>query len=359
MKKHTLLLLVMVMILLLTSCTKPTSTPVESSVEPVESAETTPPVETEPAKPQELTTVRINMGPQLSFAPIFFAETEGYFAEYGIKIELVELNRSSAAVPLLVSGDLDAYAGTINAGFLNTLYLEPNIRIVADRGRVTAAMDCTNQGVVVRKDLYENGAVRGPEDLKGLKMVISAANPSTFLIAMYMQQAGLTFADIEATEIPSTAYLDAMAGGNVDVISTVEPTLSRLLAAGDSVLLATMEDVVGDLQSSVLAFGKRLLVDDPELGARFLAAYMKGVAQYNEGKTEHNLQILAEKTGLDIEEIKNSCWLPINEDGIPQYDSIVPFMDWSIREGYLEHAITEEQFWNPEPLEKAMKLLED
>ena len=190
-------------------------------------------------------------------------------------------------------------------------------------------------------------------------MVVSAANPSAYLAAAYLQQAGLTFADIEETDIPSTAYLDAMAGGNVDAISTVEPTLSRLIAAGNSVLLATMEDVVGDFQTSVLAFGKKLLVDDPDLGARFLAAYMKGVAKYNEGKTEHNLQVLAEKTGLDIEEIRNSCWLPISEDGIPQYDSIVPFMDWAVRENFLEHAITEDQFWTPDPLEKALQLLKE
>jgi len=310
-----------------------------------------------PAPTLEIVKVRVNRGPQLSFAPLFFAEEAGYFDEYGIDLEMVEFDRSTQVIPLLISGDLDVYAGTINAGFINSLYMEPNIRVVADRGRVNAIADCTNQGIVVRKELYESGEVRGPEDLKGLKVAIATANPSAYLVAAYLEQGGLTLADVEQVEMPSTSYMDAMANGSIDFVSTVEPTLSQLVAAGNSVLLATMEDVVGDFQTSVIAFGKTLMTDKPDVGARFLAAYMKGVAKYNEGKTEDNLQILSEATGLDVEVIKNSCWLPISQDGIPDFQSIVPYMTWAVKEGYLDNPITEEQFWNPAPLEAAMQLL--
>ena len=308
-------------------------------------------------EPQAMTTLRMNRSANMSYAPIFIAEEEGYFAEYGIVLEMIDFNRTAEAIPLVVSGDLDAYAGSVNAGLLNTLYLEPNIRVVADRGRVRADMECTFQGILVRKDLYDSGAVLKPEDVRGLTMVSSTAGPGAFLTAEFLKLGGLTFEDVNITDIPPATYTEAMLNASVDLICAVELPLGRVLASGSAVQIASMEDVVGDFQTSILAFGKNLLTDNPELGARFLAAYLKGVAQYNEGKTERNLEILAEATGDEIEVLKNSCWLPISLDGIPDFNAIVAFMNWSISAGHLEQPITEEQFWNPKPLEAAMKLL--
>ena len=312
-----------------------------------------------PSEPQELTTVRINRSTNISYAPIFLADAEGYFEEFGIQVEMIDFNRTTEAIPLMISGDLDVYAGTVNAGLLNTLYLEPNLRVVADRGSISADMPCSFQGILVRKDLYESGMVTEAKDLEGKIIASSTVGAAAFFLASYLEQGGLTFADVEISDIPNSAYIDAMANGSVDVIVAVELTLSRVLRAGDSVLLIGDEDVVGKFQTSILAFGKNLLVDDPELGARFLAAYLKGVALYNEGKTEHNLQILSEATTEDIEVIRNSCWVPIKLDGTPDYNSIKEFMTWSMEQDHLDQFLTEDKFWDPSFLEAALSLIKD
>ena len=312
-----------------------------------------------PSEPQELTTIRINRSTNISYAPIFLAEAEGYFAEYGIQLEMVDFNRTPEALPLMLSGDLDVYAGVISSGLLNILYMEPNFRVVADRGSITADMPCSFQGILVRKDLYESGAVTEAKDLKGKIIASSTTGPGAFLLSSYLEQDGLTLADVEISDIPNSAYIDAMANDSIDLIIAVEITLSRLLSAGDSVLLAGMEDVVGDFQISVLAFGKNLLVDDPELGARFLAAYLKGVALYNEGKTERNLQILSEATTEDPEIIRNSCWIPIKQEGTPDYNSIKEFMTWSMEQDQLDQFLPEDKFWDPSFLEAASALLNE
>jgi NitT/TauT family transport system substrate-binding protein len=295
----------------------------------------------------------------MSYAPIFIAEAEGYFEEFGIQVEMVPFDSTSEAIPLVISGELDAYAGAVNAGLLNTLHNDQNIRVVANRGRVEADMDCTFQGILVRKDLFESGDVTGPADLAGRIVVVTAAGPATFMVSEYLAQAGLTMEDVDRNDMPSSAYIDAMANGSVDVIATLELNLGRILAAGDSVLLAGAEDIVGDFQTSILAFGKNLLTDNPDLGVRFMAAYLKGIAQYNEGKTDRNLEILSEATGEDVEALRNSCWLPISEDGVPEFENVVPFMNWSVEQGHLDQTITEEQFWTSDFLEQAKLLLEE
>ena len=122
-------------------------------------------------------------------------------------------------------------------------------------------------------------------------------------------------------------------------------------------MLTGIEDVIGDYQSSAIIFGKRFLVDDPDLGARFLAAYMKGVEQYNQGKTERNLEIISEVSEMDIEVLRNACWIPISQDGVPNYSGLEEIMEWAVETGYLEEAVTEEQFFDPSFLEAAKALL--
>ena len=53
-----------------------------------------------------------------------------------------------------------------------------------------------------------------------------------------------------------------------------------------------------------LYYGPAFLDKDPELGRRFMVAYLQGVKQYNEGKTERNLEILQNYTRLDRDLLK-------------------------------------------------------
>ena len=106
-----------------------------------------------------------------------------------------------------------------------------------------------------------------------------------------------------------------------------------------------------------MTFGKHLVVDDREAGARFLAGYLKGVRQYNEGKTERNLQIIAEATGESIDLLKAACWVPVRADGSIVFAGVDPFQQWSIARKQLDKPVTEEQFWDPSFLAEALKLL--
>ena len=110
--------------------------------------------------------------------------------------------------------------------------------------------------------------------------------------------------------------------------------------------------------SPVLAFGKRLLVDEPELGARFMAAYLKGIAQYNEGKTDRNVEIIAQSTSESVEVLKNACWIAIPSDGKINFPAVETFQEWSVSQGQLETPVTEDQFWDPGVLDMAFELLE-
>jgi len=307
-------------------------------------------------QPSDVITMAIshNMG----YGPIYIAEAEGFFSGYGIQINYVNIDKSSEAIALLVSSDIDVYASSLNTGLINVLSQDPNIKVVADRGH-TKAGDCTYMGLVVRKDLYDSGEVTSATDLKG--RIISATNSgsSGFILSSYLAQGGLTLDDVELTNLPNTAYLDALNNKSIDAIMGVEPSVTSMLENGNSVQLVGAQEVFDVYQTGVVAFGKKLYKDDPDLGVRFLAAYLKGVRQYNEGKTDRNVQILAENSGESEKVVKDSCWISIRQDGTIDFSGIGPLQNWSLENGFLEKTVTLEQFYDPSLLEAAQVLLND
>jgi NitT/TauT family transport system substrate-binding protein len=306
----------------------------------------------------ELTTVTINNSTHMSYAPIYIAEAEGYFEEFGIQLEKVTFNQTVEGIPLLLSGQLDVYAGANNPGLINIFREEPSVKAVAQRGAVLSG-SCTYLGVLVRKDLYDSGAVSSLEDLKGLKVVVTETGTTGYAFSQMIGQVGLTFADVETHTMPPSGYVDAFRNQTVDAIVTPELNLTRLLLDGNAVLFGKAEDVVSPFLTSVLAFGKRLIVDDPDIGVRFMAAYLKGVEKYNEGATEENLEIINQVSGDDIEILKTACWIPIPLNPEIDFEGVEGFQKWLYDEGHIDALITEEQFWDPSFIEEAHKLFGD
>lgn len=316
--------------------------------------------QTGPAVPTsyETASVRVTINDNISYAPLLIAKEEGYFEDYGLNVEFVTFDKASEAVALLLTGQIDIYAGTLNAGFLNAIAQEPNIKAVADRGHIATDDLCTYQAILIRKDLYENGAVTGPEAMAGKILAAKSSGIHAYLLDTYLRNGGLTFADIQVNDLPDNVIVDAFDAKTIDGMVATEPTLSFILGSGTAVTLAETQSVIGSLQTGVIAFGKDILQDRPEVGARFLAAYLKGVQQYNEGKTDRNLAILHEQTSEEMETLNNSCWPAIRTDGTIDFAGVQGYQQWAIGSGELDQLVTEEQFYDPKLLLEAQKLIQ-
>jgi NitT/TauT family transport system substrate-binding protein len=123
-----------------------------------------------------MTTVNVGYTPLITYGPLFIAKEEGYFARQGIDAEFVKFPNTAAAVPSFVIGDIAVLGGQLNPSLINAIGKGSHVRIVADKGRNTPD-SCNASGVVVRRDLYESGAVTKASDLKG-KKVMASSKPS-------------------------------------------------------------------------------------------------------------------------------------------------------------------------------------
>ena len=121
-----------------------------------------------------MTTVKVAYLPLISNAPLFIAKDEGYFARQGINVEFEKFQSGAATLPALINGDIAVSGGALSPGLFNAIAKGAHVRIVADKGSAVPG-SCTASGVVVRRDLAQDGKVTNVSDLKGRKVMASSA----------------------------------------------------------------------------------------------------------------------------------------------------------------------------------------
>jgi hypothetical protein len=65
--------------------------------------------------------------------------------------------------------------------------------------------------------------------------------------------------------------------------------------------------------------------------------------QYAEGKTERNLAIVEEATGLTRAQIEGACWPVFEPDGRVASDGFLDFQPWAFSRGFIERVLTEDE----------------
>jgi NitT/TauT family transport system substrate-binding protein len=284
--------------------------------------------------------------PSLSSAPMLVAADGGYFAREGLEIEFVKVTRSTEALLALSSGKLDVWTGSVSVALLNVIGRDAGVRIVADGGFVAPA-GCAYGALVARRSLVERREVTGPASLRGRRVALNPNSSPGYVVETLLGRSGLSLADITVADVPEgAAVAEALASGAIDAAFVWEPWVSRIVQAGTGTVLVPASDVVPDYQHLVTAYGPSLLKGAPDVGRRFLAAYLRGVAQYAEGKTARNVAVVARHTGLDDALLRSACWPSVRGDGRVGVRSMLDFQAWGVRRNLLDAELPPNRLWD-------------
>jgi NitT/TauT family transport system substrate-binding protein len=294
--------------------------------------------------PKQLTKIRLNFNPTLAYAPFMVAKAEGFFEEEGIDAEFVSIDQNSALVAL-TTGELDVVSSPIRSGIFNIMIRNAPVRVVADKGQLTPR-DCVIEAFAASPDIVARiKAKRG--SVKGEKFALIRGGFTEFMIDKFLARQNLTREDVEFVQIPPSESM-ASRTRKIDAIRYVqEPILSNGLAQGLYEVIIPAQEVAPGQQHGAMMYGKRLLYDDPELGKRFMRAFVRGARRYNEGKSKRNIEILAAATKMTPEIVGRACWLPMANDGRVDMKSMNALLDWSKERGYLDGEIPLEKWWDP------------
>ncbi|HET6617049.1 MAG TPA: ABC transporter substrate-binding protein [Gemmatimonadota bacterium] len=289
-------------------------------------------------------TIDLGIRPFLTSAPLYIAMEEGYFADEGLDVRIHLLaGHSATSLVLLEHGDIDVVTGSIFLGLFNAINEGSGIRIVADKGHFERG-GCSPYALVVRSDLA--GKLRAPASVRGLRIDINPSLVEGYFVESWLEGSGLSLDDLDVRAMPLPARHDAMNRGLLDLSTTSEPWLSRLLADGHQVLVSAGQVIPG-MQYGLLLFGPELRVERREAGRRFIRAYLRGVQQYNRGKTPRNMEILGRALELDPAILKRACWPSMRNDGMMDTEPMQGFQKWGFDKGLVDRVLEPEEYWDP------------
>jgi len=295
--------------------------------------------------------------PYISYAPFYVAEDEGYFAEQGLQIEFVKMTDAIGALPALINGDIDVWSDIIYPSCFNSMLRGAKIRIVADKGHLSTT-GCNYSVFMARRVLIEEGKLSNLFHLKKLRV---ATTQGSTIMAYYLEKllnkTSLTLSDIQILFLPMPARMEAFERGSIDITMASEPWVTKILQTGSAIVWMPIQEVAPNFQHSILLFGPTLLEKNSDAGKRFMVAYLKGVRQFNQGKTDKNLKILSKYTDLDVDLLKKTCWPSFREDGQINIESILDYQQFAIKKGMIDKQVSSNQFWDPRFIEYANKVL--
>ena len=189
-----------------------------------------------PAAGGPLEVVRMADARVLAAAPVYVALEKGYFREQGIHLQLETTAGAADVVPFLATGDLDLALGATTVGLFNAFDRGADIKIIAPAGIMT--LEDSPLPLLVRKDLYDSGEVRGPADLRGRKVAMNTRGASPeYLLSKIMDGVGLTVNDLDLVTVPFPDMPAALANGSIDAAVAAKPAATRAVSLGVAVKL--------------------------------------------------------------------------------------------------------------------------
>jgi NitT/TauT family transport system substrate-binding protein len=315
-KKRTLLVLVLFISVLVTSCGG--GTPSEEKL-------------------PDIGTINIGYIPLLAYAPFFIGAEKGYFEEQGLQVELQSFNSGSTMIPVLSTGALDVGAGENGTALFNAINQNLDIRVVC--GMLAQPQGYAFVPFLVRKDLFDSGVITSPADLKGRKVALNVerGNGEYTLVAV-LEQGGLTLDDVEVVTLPFPEMPPAFTNQAIDAAVLPYPLAGQAISNDLAVVLVEGDEIFDNPQTAVLYYGQRLLKpENREVGIRFMVAYLDAVRdlQGDGWFNEENVAIISQYTNVPAPAIKSMA-IYFGPNGEMNESYIENIMDYYIDQGYTE-----------------------
>jgi ABC-type nitrate/sulfonate/bicarbonate transport system substrate-binding protein len=297
-----------------------------------------------PARPTDAplnpaATVRVGVVGATGESGLYVAEEQGYFRQQGITIEWAQFQAGQQMIPLLGSGQLDVGSGGVSAGLINAVALDIPLRIVADEGYI--APGSRWQGIVVRKELVDNGTFGGCPNYKGLRVAnVTDGNTGHIVLARTLRECGLELTDIDVVLMSFGDMMVAFQNGAIDAAFILEPFLTRGVEEGLFVMTKSGGDAYPGQQGAVVLYAPQFIANRREVGQRFMVGYLQGVRAYTAATTRgvnraEVIGILSRLTSVrDPAVLDRLAPVTLNPDGYINVQAFGDDVAWWYDRGY-------------------------
>lgn len=270
-KKHTLLSILLVGLLLLSACGK--STNQESASEKTDEK-----------------TIKIGFSALPSWYLWHLVEKKGFFKKHGVNVELVWF---------------PVYADSLSA--INTGKIDGNTQALLD------AISPLDKGIDLKTifitDNSEGGDgivaqnnIKSVKDLKGKTIATELGTIEHFFLLTALEDAGLKESDVQLTNMAVPDAGNAFLAGKLDAAGLWEPFLSKAVAKKNTHKLVTSADYPG-LVSDVFVVRDEVTKEKSVELQKVVDAWFEAV-DYLAKNPDESIDLIAKEAGITTEELK-------------------------------------------------------
>ena len=271
------------------------------------------------AQKPETTKVRLAVGGQtaLYYLPLTVTERLGYFREAGLDVEISDFQGGAKSLQSLMGGSADVVAGSYDHTVQMHAKGQPILAIV-QLGRFP--------GFVLALRGPKAETYKGPQDLKGMKIGVTAPGSSTHFMALHMMaQVGLKAEDASFIGVGSgNTAVAAIQRGEIDALVSVDPVLAILekqtaikIAADTRTLEGTNKVYGGPYPAAVIYTTPAFMEKNPNTAQALVTAFVRGLKWIQSKSPEEIAKVMPEEfmlgdKALYIQSIKTNLpsWSP-------------------------------------------------
>jgi len=261
----------------------------------------------------ELAKVRLAVGgkPALFYLPLTVTERLGLFRAQGLDVEISDFPGGARALQALIGGSADVVTGSF----------EHTIQMQAKNQPITAVVELGRfPGYVLAVLAAKAQGYRGPQDLKGMKIGVTAPGSGThFMVQHFMVRNGLKPTDASFVGIGASASaVAAVQRGEIDAIVNVDPMISLLESQGLIKVVAdtrtpegTRQVFGGPYPAAVLYAPKGFIDKNPNTALALVTAMVRGLKWIASHSAEEIAGVMPDEYALGnkplyVQSIKNS-----------------------------------------------------
>jgi NitT/TauT family transport system substrate-binding protein len=306
--------------------------------------------------PENATTVSFGYLPVSIFAPVFVAYEKGYFAEYGLDVQLQSFPGGTDMVLQAATGDLDLGIGGVGPAYWNAASQDLGLKIIApghSEGNPVASP------LMISAKACADGSITSVADLKGKKVSVNAPGATEIWMAKALETGGLTLDDVELQFLSFPDAVVALESGAIDAAIIGEPVASA--AENNGIAVRLVQDIPVEGIWPTMIFGnEEWITSNPDAAAGVVAGYLRASRDLTENFNDPlNLAIIQKYTEVDPALIAQSVKPVYSTDGTIDLASLSTLQDFFRGRGQLEYDenIDPATLVDPAPGEKALELL--
>ncbi len=206
-----------------------------------------------------------------SAAPILLAEEKGYFAEGGVRIDIVRGFGSNDAITKVAAGTYEAAMA----------YLPELVRVKAGQPDLDAiAVVISNDGLSDTVSALKTSGIRTPRDLEGKKINAQAGGTPIRLFPLFAQAAGIDATKVEFVTVDPSLSATAVQQGKTDATTASGSALvTRFAQIGykeEDLVQFKFKDYIG-VYGNALILRKSWAVKYPDAARGLVRAYIRGL----------------------------------------------------------------------------------